>query len=219
MKQVNEGFFKDAYQKYRAKVLGILQKHMGIVVPTEIIHSVEDWIRDYFVDKFDELDCARAIRDNFRRQFALGESMELDEALDTLNKAGLIAEGAYKDILHQKFAEKRAKREQDQKDYDSRQKQMAKISKKLNKEIEEFVSDLADEMVSDQVTCKYNSTDWVTTIQIENKQFKVDTYGFGVVEFAKYEYGRWNNIFNTRNLDNLDEFLEKVFEYLTDVAA
>lgn len=150
---------------------------------------------------------------------AWGKVMELNEALDTLQKAGLIAEGAYKDILHQKFAEKRAKREQDQKDYDSRQKKMAKISKKLNKEIEEFISDLADEMVSDQVTCKYNPSDWITTIQIENKQFKVDTYGFGVVEFAKYEYGRWNPISRTKDLDNLDEFLEDVFEYLTNVAA
>jgi hypothetical protein len=130
-----------------------------------------------------------------------------------------ICEGAYKDILHQKFAEKRAKREQDQKDYDAKQRKMAKISKKLNKEIEEFISDLADELVSDKVTCKYDKNDWITTIQIENKQYKVDTYGFGVVEFAKYEYGRWNNIFNTRDLDNLDEFLEKVFEYLTDQVA
>jgi hypothetical protein len=130
-----------------------------------------------------------------------------------------ICEGAYKDILHQKFAEKRAKREQDQKDYDARQRQMAKISKKLNKEIEEFISDLADEMVSDKVTCKYDKTGWRTFIQIENKQYKVDTYGFGVVEFAKYEYGRWNNIFNTKDLDNLDEFLEKVFDYITDAAA
>lgn len=130
-----------------------------------------------------------------------------------------ICEGAYKDILHQKFAEKRAKREQDQKDYDAKQRKMAKISKKLNKEIEEFISDLADELVSDKVTCKYDKNDWITTIQIENKQYKVDTYGFGVVEFAKYEYGRWNNIFNTKDLDNLDDFLEKVFEYLTDQVA
>ena len=130
-----------------------------------------------------------------------------------------ICEGAYKDILHQKFAEKRAKREQDQKDYDAKQRKMAKISKKLNKEIEEFISDLADELVSDKVTCKYDKNDWITIIQIENKQYKVDTYGWGVVEFAKYEYGRWNNIFNTKDLDNLDEFLEKVFEYLTDAAA
>lgn len=93
MKRIDEGFFKDAYQKYRAKVLGILQKNMGIVVPAGFIHSVEDWIRDYFVDKFDELDCARSIRDNFKNQFALGESMKLDEAVKTLNKAGFICEG------------------------------------------------------------------------------------------------------------------------------
>ena len=142
--------------------------------------------------------------------------MELNEALDILHKAGLIAEGAYKDILHQKFAEKRAKREQDMKDYDAKQRKMAKISKKLYKEIEEFISDLADELVSDKVTCKYDKIGWKTIIQIENHQYKVDTYGYGEVEFAEYKYGRWNNIRSTRNLDELDEFLEKVFEYLTE---
>ena len=94
MKRIDEGFFKDAYQKYRAKVLGILQNNMGIVVPTEFIHSVEDWIRDYFVDKFDELDCARSIRDNFKNQFALGESMELDEAVKMLKESGALIESA-----------------------------------------------------------------------------------------------------------------------------
>lgn len=144
--------------------------------------------------------------------------MELNEALDILHKAGLIAEGAYKDILHQKFAEKRAKREQDMKDYESRQRKMAKISKKLYKEIEEFISDLADELVSDKITCKYDKIGWKTIIQIENNQYKVDTYGYGEVEFAKYQYGRWNNIRSTKNLDELDEFLEKVFEYITEEA-
>ena len=91
MNKVDEGFFKDAYQKYRAKVLGILQKTWGMVVPAELLHSVEDWIRDYFVDKFDELDCAHAIHDNFRRQ-AMGESMEISEALVALHQAGLITE-------------------------------------------------------------------------------------------------------------------------------
>ena len=94
MKRIDEGFFKDAYQKYRAKVLGILQKNMGIVVPAGFIHSVEDWIRDYFVDKFDELDCARSIRDNFKNQFALGESMKLDEAVKMLKKSGALIESA-----------------------------------------------------------------------------------------------------------------------------
>jgi hypothetical protein len=91
MNKVDEGFFKDAYQKYRAKVLGILQKTWGMVVPAELLHSVEDWIRDYFVDKFDELDCAHAIHDNFRNR-AMGESMKIDEALKTLHQAGLITE-------------------------------------------------------------------------------------------------------------------------------
>jgi hypothetical protein len=91
-RQMNEGFFKDKYTKYKDAVISILKKEFGMVFPSDKIHTLEDWIRDYFVDKFDEIDCARAIRDNFKRQFALGESMKLDEAVETLQKAGFICE-------------------------------------------------------------------------------------------------------------------------------
>lgn len=56
--------------------------------------------------------------------------MELKEAKQILKQNGFIVEGAYKDILHQKFAEKRAKREQDQKDYDAKQRKMGRLTKK-----------------------------------------------------------------------------------------
>lgn len=130
-----------------------------------------------------------------------------------------ILEGAYKDILHQKFAEMRADREADKKSYEARQRKMSRIAKKLSKEIEEFVSDLADEMVSDQVTCNYDKTDWTTTIQVERNKYKVDTMGYGEVEFGKFEYGHWDIKFKTTDLENLDNFLDKVFNYITEEAA
>ncbi len=145
--------------------------------------------------------------------------MELREAKEILKEKGFILEGAYKDILHQKFADMRAEREADKKSYEARQRKMAKISKKLNKEIEEFVSDLADEMVSDQVTCKYDKTEWTTIIQVERNKYKVDTMGYGQIDFGKFEYGHWDIKFKTTNLENLDNFLDKVFNYITEEAA
>ena len=145
--------------------------------------------------------------------------MNLIEAKQILEENGFIVEGAYKDILHQKFAQKRAEREQNNKDFDTNQRKTARLAKKMSKEIEEFVSDLADEMVSDEVTCKYNPTDWITTINVKSRKYKVDTLGYGQVEFCEESYGRWRIIYRTTDLNNLDDFLEKVFEFITEEAA
>lgn len=85
-RQMNEGFFKDKYTKYKDAVISILKKEFGMVFPSEKNHALEDWIRDYFVDKFDETDCAKAIRDNFRKEFAC-------ESVEELEDAGFIVEG------------------------------------------------------------------------------------------------------------------------------
>ena len=84
-RQMNEGFFKDKYTKYKDAVISILKKEFGMVFPSDKIHALEDWIRDYFVDKFDEIDCAKAIRDNFRKEFAC-------ESVEELKDAGFIVE-------------------------------------------------------------------------------------------------------------------------------
>ena len=146
--------------------------------------------------------------------------MRLDEALEILKTRGFICEGAYKDILHQKFAEKRTERETDKKNYEARQRKMGRLAKKISKEIEEFISDLGDEMVSDQVTCKYDSTEWTTNIQVENHKYKVYVTGYGQIEFREETSdGRWRVVNTTTNLDNLPTFLENVFDYITDAAA
>lgn len=146
--------------------------------------------------------------------------MQLKEAKEILEENGFIVEGAYKDILHQKFAEKRAERETNKKNYEARQRKMGRLAKKISKEIEEFISDLADEMVSDKVTCKYDATEWTTNIQLENRKYKVYVTGYGQIEFREESAdGRWRVIETTTNLDYLPTFLENVFDYITDAAA
>ena len=76
MNNLDEGFFKDKYESYKDKVLSILYKHFGIKLPKDL-HDAEDWIRDYFVDKFSAFDCADSMRTHFR-QYGVAENMKMD---------------------------------------------------------------------------------------------------------------------------------------------
>ena len=111
-RQMNEGFFKDKYTKYKDAVISILKKEFGMVFPSDKIHALEDWIRDYFVDKFDEIDCAKAIRDNFRKEFAC-------ESVEDLKDAGFIVENRRRGIkfAHQTMPEDEGMSPEEQKRY------------------------------------------------------------------------------------------------------
>lgn len=76
MNNLDEGFFKDKYESYKDKVLSILYKQFGIKLPKDL-HDAEDWIRDYFVDKFSAFDCADSMRTHFR-QYGVAENMKMD---------------------------------------------------------------------------------------------------------------------------------------------
>ena len=76
MNNLDEGFFKDKYESYKDKVLSILYKHFGIKLPKDL-HDAEDWIRDYFVDKFSAFDCADSMRTHFR-QYGVAENMKMN---------------------------------------------------------------------------------------------------------------------------------------------
>lgn len=76
MNNLDEGFFKDKYESYKDKVLSILYKHFGIKLPKDL-HDAEDWIRDYFVDKFSAFDCADSMRTHFK-QYGVAENMKMD---------------------------------------------------------------------------------------------------------------------------------------------
>lgn len=59
---IDEGFFGSAYEKYKKTVLKLISKY-GVELNNNL-NEIEDWIRDYFLDKMNVYDCAKAIRDN-----------------------------------------------------------------------------------------------------------------------------------------------------------
>jgi hypothetical protein len=59
---IDEGFFGSAYDKYKKAVLKLIFKY-GVELNNNL-NEIEDWIRDYFLDKMNVYDCAKAIRDN-----------------------------------------------------------------------------------------------------------------------------------------------------------
>lgn len=76
MNNLDEGFFKDKYESYKDKVLSILFTKFRIKLPKDL-HAAEDWIRDYFVDKFSAFDCADSMRTHFK-QYGVAENMKMD---------------------------------------------------------------------------------------------------------------------------------------------
>lgn len=59
---IDEGFFGSAYDKYKKTVLKLISKY-GVELNNNL-NEIEDWIRDYFLDKMNVYYCAKAIRDN-----------------------------------------------------------------------------------------------------------------------------------------------------------
>lgn len=80
---VNEGFFGNGYLRYKNKVAQILTS-LGIVIDRSIVGKAEGWIRDFYLDKVDAFDCARALRDDLLRSSRLAESIE-QYAADVIN--------------------------------------------------------------------------------------------------------------------------------------
>lgn len=145
-RQMNEGFFKDKYTKYKDAVISILKKEFGMVFPSDKIHALEDWIRDYFVDKFDEIDCAKAIRDNFRKEFAC-------ESVEELEDAGFIVENRRSGIrfAHQTMPEDDGMDPEEEKKFKFFKYQIISYLKAaLRISIEDAIK-LVDEKYADQV--------------------------------------------------------------------
>lgn len=59
---LDESFLGDKYKKYKSAVLAILDDYE--VNFENNLKYIEDWIRDYFLDRIPVYDCANAIRDN-----------------------------------------------------------------------------------------------------------------------------------------------------------
>lgn len=62
MKEINEGLFKDKYQRYKAAVINIL-KSRGINALT-LGHYLDTYCRDFFTDKMSANDCATSIAED-----------------------------------------------------------------------------------------------------------------------------------------------------------
>lgn len=93
---IDEGLFGgNSYDKFKSQVIATLIKRFGIKIPAGMKRA-EDWIRDYFVEKYSVWDTVLAMKDNFR-EYATNESTELDEAVKTLEDAGLVCEVFMKD--------------------------------------------------------------------------------------------------------------------------
>ena len=60
--EIDEGFFGSAYDRYKKAVLKLISKY-GVELNNNL-NEIEDWIRDYFLDKMNVYDCAQAIKDN-----------------------------------------------------------------------------------------------------------------------------------------------------------
>ena len=146
--------------------------------------------------------------------------MLLREAKEILKKNGYLIEGAYKDIIHQKFGDIRQSKKEKQDKYDAEMKKRGRIFNKVYKEVKEFVDDLADEMVSDQVTCSYKRGSWDIFIKVENNEYRIDMTGFAGLRFATKDWNdNWNVKGSTANWDSIPEFLEYAFDNITKEAA
>lgn len=144
--------------------------------------------------------------------------MTLDEAIETLNKAGCIAEGVYKDLIHTRLGELRDAKLKAQQDSDSKEKRNIRIMNKVFKEVKEFVNDLENEVIDSDITC--SKEDWDIIVKIDWKEFKIYC---GLRDYAFYVPNRATpvtEIPNDENLrSNLPNFLETIFEALTKAAS
>lgn len=77
---VNEGFFKSAYERYVQKVLKLVAKFAG--QPIELTAKVEDWIKDFYEDEFDPIDCAHAVADHCLRESYINTTQPLKEEVN-----------------------------------------------------------------------------------------------------------------------------------------
>ena len=77
MTNIDEGFFKDKYQKYKEAVIKELRKR-GINA-LALGHYFETYCRDFFIDKFSAYDCAEAFASNkvAREKAAIAEAKRI----------------------------------------------------------------------------------------------------------------------------------------------
>lgn len=108
-----------------------------------------------------------------RNGYRLVEFMKLDEAVKVLKKNGyLITEGKYKELIHSQLGELGKSRKQDEANESLQLKRFNKVSRIAKNELTEFVSDLNDELVRDDIILK-----------VEKKIEKVGEFDRAIINF------------------------------------
>ena len=87
MNRIDEKFFKSGYIKFRNNVIFALKKYNLNVndLDPKVIHDIEYWIKDYYLDKMGEDECVMAIKDNFRK-YCNESAINEDKYMDAMDK-------------------------------------------------------------------------------------------------------------------------------------
>lgn len=80
---LNEGFFKSAYERYKAGVLKMVQRI--VQRPVELTAQMEDWIADFYEDDFDVVDCAHAVCDHCIKEGIINNAQPLKEEVNDMD--------------------------------------------------------------------------------------------------------------------------------------
>jgi len=88
---MNEAYFEKAYEKYKNLVIKYLIRK-GVEI-TNIMHTIDSYVRDFYLDKFKAYECAAAIYDNIHNQVKTenyngDDSMTLEEAMEIVTNHG-----------------------------------------------------------------------------------------------------------------------------------
>ena len=153
-----------------------------------------------------------------RKVKAQENNMKLKEAKEILKQNGYLIEGSYKDIIHQRLGEIRQKRDDNNKANNSKQIKLGKIMSKVYNEVKEFIDDLADELVSDKITCDYDKKHRKINIHVEDKEYIMEMTIWGEFRFKEQitvGWKDWIDIFATDGLEAISEYLDKAFDYIT----
>ena len=77
MKEINEGLFKDKYQRYKDAVIGVL-KTRGISA-LALGHYLDEYCRDFFTDNISADNCAASIAEDMiaKEKATVSEAMRI----------------------------------------------------------------------------------------------------------------------------------------------
>ena len=146
--------------------------------------------------------------------------MLLKEAQKILKENGFILEGSYRDIIHQKIGVIRQNKKESDNRVAQAKRKAAKIFRGVYKECEEFVDDLCNELVTDEIKLNKITNDNFSKINIFTG---TKIIGIMVKDdeliYIRDGYEEYNLSIDKVDKDSLSEFLNKVFDAVTYYAS